>query len=77
MILIITKKARFNSYYSSIHLTIVLKSMINASLLLLPHCLPPNNTARWPSIMVKEKALQGGGLVPLTVGEDHVPAMDS
>ena len=23
--------------------------------------------------MVKEKSAQGGGLVPLTVGEDHVP----
>ena len=23
--------------------------------------------------MVKEKSLHGGGLVPLTVGEDHVP----
>ena len=34
---------------------------------------PPNSTARWSSIMVREKPSQGGGLVPLTSGEVHVP----
>ena len=43
------------------------------SLLLPGGCLPPNSTAWWSSIMVKEKAVQGGGLVPPTAGEDHVP----
>ena len=34
---------------------------------------PPNSTAWWSSVLVKEKKLQGEGLVPLTVGDDHVP----
>ena len=53
--------------------TISLKSRIYPSLVDLPGGFTsPNSTARWSSIMVREKALQGGGLVPLTVGEDHV-----
>ena len=35
--------------------------------------MPPNSTAWWSSIMVKEKLEQGGGLVPLAGEEDHVP----
>ena len=50
--------------------TILVKSRIYTSLVDL---IPPNSTARWSSIMVREKELQGGGLVPLSVGEDHVP----
>ena len=34
---------------------------------------PPKSTARWSSIMVRENSLQGGGLVPVTIGEYHVP----
>ena len=55
-------------------LTIVSKSNM-CTLLLSPHVgpHPPNMTAwRW-SIMVRVKPLQGGGLVPVTVGEDHTP----
>ena len=35
---------------------------------------PPKRTARWLSILVSVKAEQGGGLVPLTVGENQTPA---
>jgi hypothetical protein len=35
--------------------------------------LPPNNTAQWSLIIVREKSLQGGGLVPSIVGAYHVP----
>ena len=58
----------------AVQLTILLKSTIYTSLLLLysGYC-PPNSTARWSSIMVREKPEQGGGLVPLSWGEDHVP----
>ena len=34
---------------------------------------PPNITACSSSIMVREKAEQGGGLDPLTDGDDHDP----
>ena len=54
--------------------TIPVKSRIYPSLVeLAGGCIPPNSTARWSSIMVREKSLPGGGLVPLTIGEDHVP----
>ena len=57
-----------------LQLTILHKSRIYTSLLFLyPGCIPPKNTARWSSIMVREKYAQGGGLVPLSWGEDHVP----
>ena len=39
-----------------------------------PGCLPPNSTARWSLIAVKEKWAQGGGLQPVVVGMDHLPA---
>ena len=35
---------------------------------------PPKRTARWLSILVSVKCAQGGGLVPLTVGENQTPA---
>ncbi len=34
---------------------------------------PPNITAWLSSTLVREKAAQGGGLTPLTAGEDHTP----
>ena len=34
---------------------------------------PPNITAVFSFIFVSAKSAQGGGLVPVTVGEDHVP----
>ena len=34
---------------------------------------PPNSTPRCSSIIVSEPPLQGGGLDPLTTGEDHTP----
>ena len=37
-------------------------------------CLPPNRTARWSLTVVKEKEAQGGGLGPVVVGMDHLPA---
>ena len=35
---------------------------------------PPKRTARWSSILVSVKCEEGGGLVPLTVGENQTPA---
>ena len=50
------------------------KSSIYTSLLLRPPPrFPPNNTAWWSVTIVREKSLQGGGLLPVTLGEDHVP----
>ena len=34
---------------------------------------PPNNTARWSSILVRVKLEQGGGLSPVVRGDDQVP----
>ena len=34
---------------------------------------PPNITAVFAFIFVSVKDLQGGGFVPVTVGDDHVP----
>ena len=39
-----------------------------------PGWLPPKRTARWSSILVSMNPEQGGGLVPLTVGENQTPA---
>lgn len=35
-----------------------------------PPC-PPNSTALWSSTIFKVKPEQGGGLLPITAGEDH------
>ena len=35
---------------------------------------PPKRIARWSSILVSVKSEHGGGLVPLTVGENQTPA---
>ena len=35
---------------------------------------PPNIVARWLSILVSVISAHGGGLTPLTVGEDQRPA---
>ena len=35
---------------------------------------PPNSTAWWSLIAVKEKKKQGGGRGPVVGGEDHLPA---
>ena len=35
---------------------------------------PPKRTARWLSTLVRVDLKQGGGLVPLTVGESQTPA---
>ena len=56
--------------------TIVDRSMMYTSLVLLVGIFPPNSTARWSSIMVREKNAQGVGLVPLILGEDHFPKME-
>ena len=34
---------------------------------------PPNITARFSSIIVRENEAQGGGLDPFTDGDDHDP----
>ncbi len=55
-------------------LTIFIKSSVYTRLLY--PCVgpsPPNSTAWWSSTIVREKLEQGGGLVPVTVGEDHIP----
>ena len=39
-----------------------------------PGWCPPKRTARWLSILVNVKCEEGGGLVPLTVGENQTPA---
>ena len=45
-----------------------------ASLVLLgPGRSPPNITAVFSFIFVSVNLEQGGGLVPVTMGEDHVP----
>ena len=54
-------------------LTMLVMSTMYTSLLFAPLRFPPNSTAWWSSYLVKEKAAQGGGLVPVTLGEDHVP----
>ena len=36
-------------------------------------CDPPNITMWCSSVLVNEKSVQGGGLVPVTVGEDQHP----
>ena len=54
-------------------LTMLVRSMMWTSLLFAPLRFPPNSTAWWSSYLVKEKAAQGGGLVPVTLGEDHIP----
>ena len=57
-------------------LTILVKSMVNTSLL--QHCPadpgrhPPNSTAWSSSYIVREKKCTGDGLVPETEGDDHV-----
>ena len=55
-------------------LTILFKLMLYMWLVTTPPCpSPPNSTALSLSTLVMEKCEQGGGLVPLTMGEDHVP----
>ena len=38
---------------------------------------PPNITAWFSSVIVREKPVQGGGLEPLLDGEDHNPGTQS
>ena len=55
-------------------LTIFVKSSMYTRLLV--PCVgpfPPNSTAWWWSTLVRENRVQGGGLVPVTVGDDHSP----
>ena len=47
--------------------------MYTSLVLLNPGRNPPNITAVFSFIFVSVKSEQGGGLVPVTVGEDHVP----
>ena len=47
--------------------------MYTSLVVLLPGRSPPNITAVFAFIFVSVKEEQGGGLVPVTVGEDHVP----
>ena len=54
--------------------TIDSKFIRKQSLTLRPRWFPPKSTAWWLLTAVKEKEEQGGGLVPLVGGEDHVPA---
>ena len=55
--------------------TIVLKSMMNRSLTLpRPGWYPPKYTALCWFTAVNVKSEEGGGLVPVVVGEDHLPA---
>lgn len=55
--------------------TILSRSRMCTSLVQYPDWLsfPPNNTACLSSVLVKEKLLHGGGLDPVTTGEDHFP----
>ena len=41
-----------------------------------PGWYPPKRIARWLSILVSVKPAQGGGLVPLTGGDNQTPAGD-
>ena len=47
--------------------------MYTPLVLLCPGRAPPNITAVFSFIFVSVNSEQGGGLVPVTVGEDHVP----
>ena len=46
---------------------------MKTSLVSWPSFQPPNKTAVLSFIMVRENPRQGGGLVPLTTGKDHLP----
>jgi hypothetical protein len=48
------------------------KSRMKISLVTPDGCFPAQRTACLSSNMVNEKALQGGGLVPLATEEDHI-----
>ena len=55
-------------------LTILSRSRVYTSLFNKYPCLRlPNRTALWSSTIVNENSEQGGGLVPVTGGDDNVP----
>ena len=65
----------FASACTLIICTIVLKSMTYVSLTFpRPGWNPPKYTALWWFTAVNVKPAQGGGLGPVVVGEDHLPA---
>ena len=58
--------------------TMMSKSMMYRSLTLpRPDCFPAKRTALWLSKAVRVKFEQGGGLAPLSVGEDQRPVIEA
>ena len=60
--------------HSFLHvLTRTSKSSMYVSFVAPASAYPPNSTAWWLLIMLREKFRHGGGIVPVTAGQNHFP----